>query len=189
MAAVLLTLGAVISLLNWSTLFRTWWTGRFCSAVPLVGAACLGAGALLLPSLRPYAWAAVLLDFGTLALLLAAPRIAQSAWATSRFRLVEEYVGQRGATTVRLRLFRRGVFTLRWDIERPPGEYGLIGMGNVGTWERDGDTLVLRIGEDRAVFRPLPGEDRRGWRQSIGFGHCEQNPELSLEGLEFFLRV
>ena len=104
-------------------------TGRFSSAVPLVGAVCLGTGAVLLPGVRPYAWVAILLDYGTLALLLGTPTIAREAWATCRINLLEEYVGQRGITTVSLRLFRRGVFSLRWDIKRPPGELGIGGMG------------------------------------------------------------
>ncbi len=188
-AGVLLAMGAVLSLLNWAALLSTLRTGRFCSPVPLFGAACLAAGALLLPVLRPYAWAAVLLDFGTLALLLAVPRLAQMVWETSRFNLLEEYVGRRDVTTVHLRLFRRGVFTLLWEIRRPAEESRVVGMSNIGTWEREADTLVLRIGEDRAVFRPLPEGGNKGWCQSTGFGRYEQAPELSLEGLEFVLRT
>ena len=152
---------------NWASLVLSLRTGRFCSPVPLVGAVFLVAGALLFPTLRPYAWAGVLLDFGTLVLLLALPMIAREMWATCRFNLLEEYVGRRGATTVYLRLFRRGVFTLRWDIQRPAGEHGLIGVGNIGTWEREAETLVLQIGEEQARFTRLAGADRIGWSQSV----------------------
>ncbi len=188
-AVVLITFGAIVSLLNWATLLCTLRTGRFISGVPLVGGVCLGTGAVLLPALRPYAGLAVLLDWGTVALLLAVPRIAREAWATCRINLLEEYVGRRGITIVSLRLFRRGVFTLRWDIERSPGEYGIVGMGHVGTWERESDTLALRIGENCAVFRPLPEGGNKGWCQSAGFDECEQNPDLSLRELEFVLRA
>jgi hypothetical protein len=186
-AGVLLAIGAIVSLLNWATLICFLSTGRFVSAVPLLGSVCLGTGAVLLPALRPYAWAAVLLDYGTVALLLAVPRIAQEAWATCRINMLEEYVGRRGITTVCLRLFRRGVFSVRWDVKRPPGECGIVGMGRIGTWEREADTLVLRIGENRALFSQLPeGGDK--WRcQSDGFDDCEQNPDLSLRELEFVL--
>jgi hypothetical protein len=186
-AVVLLTLGAFVSLANWASLVLSLRTGRFCSSVPLLGAGFLVAGALLLPTPRPYAWAGVLLDFGTLALLLALPMIVREMWATCRFNLLEEYVGRRGATTVYLRLFRRGVFTLRWDIRRAAGEHGVIGMGNIGTWEREADTLVLHYGEELARFTRLAEGDKRGWTQSAGFGHCVGNSELSLEGLELVL--
>jgi len=189
LALYALATGALFSLLNWACLFATLCSGRFHSMIPLVGATCLGLGALLLPVLRWYAWTAVLLDIGTLAFLVALPRIAQEVWATSRFNLLEEYIGQRDATTVRLCLFRRGVFTLSWEMKRALGECGLIGKGNVGTWEQEADTLILRIGDDRAVFRPLPETSKEGWYQSMGFRHCEENPELSLEGLDLALRV
>jgi hypothetical protein len=182
-------LGAFFSLMNWAYLLAALRSGRFHSPIPLVGAICLGFGALLLPVFRWYAWAAVLLDIGTLAFLVALPRIAQELWATSRFNLLEEFVGQRGVTTVRLNLFRRGVFTLNWDRKRSPGEFGLIGMGNVGIWGKEMDMLVLRIGDARAVFRLLPETSKEGWSQLVGFPHCEENPELSLEGLELILRV
>jgi hypothetical protein len=182
---VLIAIGAILSLLNWATLLCSLRTGRFISAVPLVGGVCLGTGSVLLPFLRPYAGVAVLLDYGTVALLLGLPGIAREAWATCRINLLEGYVGQRVGTTVSLRLFRRGVFTLHWDIERPPGECGIVGTGRIGTWEREADRLVLRIVNECAVFRPLPEGVNKGWYQSAGFDDCEQDPDLALRGLEF----
>jgi hypothetical protein len=102
-------------------------------------------------------------------------------WTTARFNLQEEYVARNDRITVRLCLYRRGVCVVRWKIERRPGEYGLVEMGNGGTWEREADSLIVRIGEDRAVFHRVPN----GWRLASGFDHYRDNPELSLEGLEF----
>ena len=183
-AAGLMALGGGVSILNWIMLIAALRTGRFVSAVPLIGGFCLGAGALLLPVLRPYAWAALLLDCGTVATLVALPRIIRTEWQTCGWNLLEEYVGNRGNMTVRLRLFRRGAFTLRWDIKRQPGELGLVSLGNVGTWERKAEALVLQIGEDRAVFGQLPAGDRKGWRQSVGFGHTDRNPDVSLQEVD-----
>jgi hypothetical protein len=143
----------------------------------------------LLPTIRPYAWAALLIDIGTLAFLPYTPRIIREIWSTSRFNLLEEYVGQRDMTTVHLRLFRKDIFTLWWDIRRSPGEHGITGKGTSGTWEREADTLTLRVGEDRAVFRPLLDTTKEGWEISQGFQHEEASPELSLVGLELVLRV
>jgi hypothetical protein len=127
--------------------------------------------------MRPYAWAAPLLDYGTLVALPALPGVGRDLWATSRVNLLEEYVGRRGVTTFRLRLYRRGVCILRWDVRRPRG---VMMLSRVGSWERDAGTLVVRLGESRAVFGPLTG----GWCLSHPFPQVQQSPELLLEGVE-----
>ncbi len=68
-----------------------------CSIIPLVGGFCLGTGALLLPSLRPYAWAAVLPDWGTLVVVVSHSWLVREVWATCWFNLMEEYIGVKGA--------------------------------------------------------------------------------------------
>jgi len=117
-------------------------------------------------------------------LLVAMPLILREAWQTCRLNLLAEYVGRKGAMTVRVRLFRRQVCTVRWNIRRSPGEYGLAEMGRVGIWERDGDDLILRLGENRAVFRPVAGGRDGALVQSVGFNSYQSSPELSLEGVE-----
>jgi hypothetical protein len=163
----------------------TWWTSTFHSAVPLVGGLCLGLGAALLSSLRPYAWAVPFLDYGTI--VLALPCVVREVWSTCRLNLLEEYVGVRGRTTIRVRLFRRGVCTVRWDIVRPPGEYGLVGMGRLCTWEREADRLVLRDGVNVAVLAPLD-DGRAGWRPAAWFEFCKDSVDLSGDGLELLRR-
>jgi hypothetical protein len=182
-AGLLLGLGVLFSLLNWVALAMSLWSGKFHSPVPLVGGLSLVLGASLLPPLRPYAWAGIVLDYGTLAFALSVPGFARELWATSWFNLVEECVGARGRTTVRVRLFRRGVSTVNWDITRPAGELGLVGMGQLGTWERDADRLVLRVGEDRAVLVPLSG-GQEGWRPAEWFAFCRDSPDLGAAGVE-----
>ncbi|QDU20571.1 hypothetical protein [Urbifossiella limnaea] len=181
-AGLLLALGSWVSLLNWVVLLVSWRTGKFHSAIPFVGGFCLGVGALLLPPLRPYAWAAVLLDWGTIVVVLSLPSVVQELWETSWFNLVEECVGVRGRTTVRLRLFRRGVVVINWDIARPKGEHGLVGMGQLGRWEQGEDRLTLRLGDDEAVLVPLDGPP--GWRPSVWFGFCRNSEDLYGDGLE-----
>jgi hypothetical protein len=61
-------------------------------------------------------------------------------------------------------------------------------MGNVGTWERQADALVLHIGEDQAVFGRVREGSDAAWRQSVGFHQYEQNPDLSLDGFELALQ-
>lgn len=183
LAVLLLCVGAGVALLNAVYLFLSWRRGRFVSPIPLLGGLCLGVGVVLLPDGPLYACAVALLDYGTVPFLLAVPTIARDAWATCRLNLLEEYVGCRGAVTVRLQLFRRAVFMLHWHIERPPGETGLVGLGRGGTWRREADTLVLRDGADQATFGRLvvPGDE--GWVCSAGFPVTEATADLPLDGL------
>lgn len=181
MAIGLIAFGALFALLNAACFLATQITGRFHSCVPLIGAGCMGAGALLLPSLRYYAWVAVFLDAGTLLLLIASPRMARDVWETAWFNLVQEYVGQNGRTTISLRLYSTGAYVLRWDVHRPPGDFGLGGMGNVGTWQREDDAIVLSYGAQRAILLPT---QENGLMQSEGFSEFEAIPGLSLAGVE-----
>jgi hypothetical protein len=189
LAAALLGLGGMLALLNWLMLVASLLTGRFHSCIPPLGAMFLALGALLHPVLRPYFWAAILLDYGTLGLAIASPWLIRQWWQTSRFNLLEEYVARRDRTTVHLRLFRRDIFTLQWEIRRPPGEYGLVGMGQIGTWEREAETVVLRIGSASAVLREAADGGRLVWCESSEFGRHPDSPELSLAGLEFVSRT
>jgi hypothetical protein len=67
--------GSAISLLNWVYVYLSWRTGRSHSLIPLIGGLCLLIGALLVASLRPFAWVAVLADAGTIAVFFAIPAI------------------------------------------------------------------------------------------------------------------
>jgi hypothetical protein len=144
-------------------------------------------GAGLLPLLRPYAWAVPFLDYGTIVVVLALPFIVREVWGTSRLNLVEEYVGVRGRTTVRVRLFRRAVCVVNWDIARPPGDHGMVGMGRLCTWEREADRLVLRDGGDAAILVQLD-DGRSGVRPTAWFEFCKDSADLSGDGLELLRR-
>jgi hypothetical protein len=129
----ILGLGAALSLLNWVYVYLSWRTGRTHSLIPLVGGVCLLIGALVVPSLRPFAWVAVVADSGRIVVFLAVPAIVWEAWRTCPLNPLCEFVGRTSKTTIRLRLFRRGVFTIHRQIERLPGEYGLISKGRIGS--------------------------------------------------------
>lgn len=184
-AAVLLVLGGLLAFANWSSLIWSFVTKRFHSSVPFFGALFLAAGMLLNPATRPYAWSALILDYGTLAFLIASPRLIRDAWSTSRSNLLCEYLGEAGMKTVHLRLFRRGIFTIRLHLHRPPGECGLISTGTVGTWQRDGARLTLRTEREAAVFDVVRDVPTEALRQSTGFATWESSHELSLASIEF----
>ena len=183
-AAVLLVLGGLLALANWASVIRSHFTRRFHSPVPLVAAIMLAAGLWLIPNTRPYAWFSPLLDYGTLAILFASPRLIREAWSTSRINLVCEYAGKAGIKTARLRLFRRGIFTLRLNLHRPPGECGLISTGTIGTWQREGTRLMLCTGQESAGFDVVRDQPTEALRQSTGFATWEASPDLSLASIE-----
>ena len=186
-AAALIVLGSLVSLANGWTALQRHRTGRFRSTVPLLGAALLGAGLFLLPATRPFCWTALLLDYGTIELLLALPKVCGELWRTSRCNLVSEYCGQAGAKTVRLCLFRRAVFTLRLHIQRPPGECGLVDAGTIGTWQREGARLTLRASDGEATFEALKTGPRESWRPKAGFPAWADNPDRSLARIDLLL--
>ena len=143
---------------------------------------------LLFQPLRPYAGLALLLDYGTLACILAPPRIVDEAWSTSQFNLEREYVGERNGRTIRLRLFRKGVFTLQQCFHCPPGVTGMTQMSTGGQWQIVGDRLVLQINDELALFETGFGYESEVLRQVSGFSGCEANSELSLSDVDLRIR-
>jgi hypothetical protein len=182
-----MTLGGLVALLNWYTVYYTWRSGRFCSPIPLIGGFFLGGGMLLLPALRSCAWLALVLDYGTLAFLLAIPAMAREMWSTSRINLLEEYAAQVGKKSVQLRLFRKGVFTLKRQLRRQPGELGLMGASTIGAWKREGNRLQLSLYENSAIFAASPGAEQEAL--VLESGACGyENTELALAGMELRLK-
>ncbi len=182
---VLSLLGGLVACGNWVNAVRSQFSGQFHSAVPLLGAVLLGTGLYMMPATRPYAWCAVALDYGTLEVLLALPKVAGELWSTSRFNQLCEYRGAAGCKQIRLHLFRRGLFTLRLDLQRAPGQPGLISAGAIGAWQRVGTRLTLRNRDgEQAVFTILGAAPGETVRQISGFRHWETTSELSLQGIE-----
>ena len=184
-----MALGGLLSFANWWSVYQSYRTKRFHSAIPFFGATLLGLGMLMIPSTRPYAWSAVLLDYGTLAFLIASPKLARDAWNTSRFSLLFEYLGTAGMKTVHLRLFRRGIFTIRLQLHRPTGQAGLVGTGTIGTWQRDGKLLKLATERETAAFDVIQTEPTELLRQSTGFPTWEKSQELSLASIDFIQTI
>ena len=181
LALLLIALGGFVALMNWVMVIQSHRTGRLHSPVPLVGALVLGAGLALLAPTRHYAWAAILADYGTLALLVALPMLVREVWKTRRFNLAAEYRGERGTLSARVRLYRSGVCVIRYDLRRTPGEVGMTGTGRVGTWSQDGQRLVVRVGEEAAEFEVAEGQGEV-LRQVRGFSGDAD--ELSLVGVD-----
>jgi hypothetical protein len=183
-AIVLLSLGAVVALANWATLFRKQ-RDQHVSTVPLVGALLLFTGARQIPALRPYAWLAVLVDYGTLLFILS---LVLSVRGQSSLQMLEEYVAKAENKKVILRLFSKDLFDLRQEFKRGHSWQGRREYQGVGTWQREGQCLKLQMGSNTAVLEPLPGKKVETWSESAGFPGWEPPSELSLAGIEFKLK-
>jgi len=91
---------------------------------------CLGLGLSLIPATRRFAWIAIPLDYGTLVLLFALPKLFYEAWTICRFNLLKEYSGNCGNKKAKLHFFRNDIFLIKLQIQRPTGE-----TGNNRTWQ------------------------------------------------------
>jgi hypothetical protein len=149
----------------------------------------LGIGLALLPVTRPYWWTAIIADVGTLQLVWSSPRLLKEAWQTSRFSLIREYIGHTPNKTVCLRLFRRGVFTIRLEMNRSKPSPRLVSMGRIGKWTRSGSILTADAGNEVARFEVISLDSGERLKQLAGFTTWEKSEELSLAGIEFQSRV
>lgn len=188
LATILIVLGGLLCFANWMSVLQSILTKKFHSAVPFFGAGLLGIGMLLMPSTRSWAWSAILLDYGTLALIIASPQLFCELWNTSKFNLLHDYSGKLENKFVRLCLFRRGIFTIRITIQRAAGQSGLAGTGAGGIWHMEDEKLKLVIhGGDSAVFNVSEISDSEILQQENGFSRFEKDFETSLAGIKLSL--
>jgi hypothetical protein len=164
-AYALMAFGGLLSLLNWWTLIESWRSKRFVSAVPLVGAVPLASGMALLPETRPFAWLALVADFGTLMLIIALPRIAYEVWSTSRINLLHCFTARTAGRAITIKLFRRRIAVISAEFDPPAlcneHDARIQSLGLVGTWAltEDGFTIdgydadrQLRVSEDNGAY-------------------------------------
>jgi len=69
LAIVSLVLGGYIAVLNWYSIYASHKTNRNVSAIPLFGGLFLVLGLLGFQGTKPYVWAGILADYGTLILI------------------------------------------------------------------------------------------------------------------------
>lgn len=185
LAWVLIGLFVALALANVGMFLATGLTGRNHSMAPLLGGLLGVVGFLLTPRLRSYAWLPPLLDPGTaFALFLGLPYLLNELWRTSRYNLIARYTGSLGNRAGELRLFRKEVLVLRQSFSRPPDQSGTTELSIVGTWRWEEDRLVLRFGEQTAVFEEVPAGGGQTIRQRAGFPSFEGDPDRSLADFE-----
>ena len=184
-AVSFLLLGGLVCATNAWWAFQVAFRGSRASAIPLLGAAFLGLGLLLLPATRPWCWVAVLLDAGTLQLLRALPAIIRENRRTGPAQLLADYTAADGDRIVSLRLYRTGAFVLCLERTLPPGTTGLNRRSDTGTWRRDVAELHLRTEAESGFLLATPSPTGETLRFGAPLPSWESAPETALGALEF----
>jgi hypothetical protein len=109
-------------------------------------------------------------------------------WQTSRYNLLREFVGFTNRKRVHLRLYRHGIFTLKQDFEREPGELGIIACSTIGKWLQANDELRLKIYGKDAVCRIVDEDGQTTLYQVTGSQAYEDNEDLALADIKFQLQ-
>ena len=149
LTASLLVLGLVFPVISWVTLvlarWTSWRTGRNVSAVfiPLAGPVLLTSWVIFEDKsywLIPICWIA---DIGTAAFLYCLPAMVAEWWRTSHFTLCLRLHGNQGTESAVLTLHSGGHYQLTKSWDRPAGTFGIVSLGEPGTYIRDGDKYEL----------------------------------------------
>ncbi|MBM9520827.1 hypothetical protein JWG39_13470 [Desulforhopalus vacuolatus] len=152
-----IALGGYIAIMNWYTIYASYTSEKNVSSVPFFGAFFLVLGLLGFPLTSRYAWAGILVDYGTLVLLLALPMLAWDSWTTSRFNLLYRFLADADGRRDDIRMFKRNKFTIKTDYDPPiPGdEHGalVLSQGRVGKWLTAGDSFCLEGYEEDRILR------------------------------------
>ena len=138
----LIVLGSALSLANWYTLYAYLCKDRYSSVVPLLGAILLGSGMATIPRTRPFAWLAVIADYGTLVLIISLPQLVYAFWSTSIFNRFAVFRTDDAGRKIQIKLFRRGIAVIQatFNPTLPTGAGGfVVGFSWMGTWEHAED--------------------------------------------------
>jgi len=177
-AALLVGVFAVLAALNAFIVIRNLRSEKYVSPFPIVGGVAGFAGFLLTRSLRIYAWAPLILDYGTAVVIFYGfPKTIRECWQISDFNLVREYIACEDHREIRLRFHKDNIFTIRIKIKRQAGELGLVELNISGEWRQDGGALFLKIGADTAVFDQTEDE----LRAKKSFDVLERRNETDME--------
>ncbi|MBL8821725.1 MAG: hypothetical protein JNJ77_03985 [Planctomycetia bacterium] len=135
-AYILIALGGLVALVNWSTPVLSWRKKGFVSPIPFVGSLLLLFGLLLLPGTRPYAWIALFVDFSTLTFLIALPVIVYQCWPTSRLNLQHCFVANANKRSLTIKLFKRHKATIsaNFTVLGDDKSEQVMTLGLVGEW-------------------------------------------------------
>jgi hypothetical protein len=162
LATASLILGCLIAVSNWYSIYASHRFDRNVSPVPIFGALLLALGMLGFQQTRPYAWAGILADWGTIAFILAVPDMTWEAWTTSRLNLLHRFTSEINGRYDDIRLFKRGKFTIKTEYTPPIpcNKHGacITSQGRIGSWKLDGECFYLEGYADSRVTK-IKNED------------------------------
>ncbi len=133
----LLLIGALIAFGN----AANWWRSRhaaaggpFHSRVPLLGAGFAVAACLMHPPWRPFAWVPLILDIGTMELLIQIPAIIRRERRYAESNRVAEFSFNDDKRQVSFKLFRDDIALLHIRLIPADGELSPYEGGTTGQW-------------------------------------------------------
>lgn len=187
LAYILIVVGGLVSLINWTTPIASWRSKRFVSPAPFGGALLLGVGLLLLPETRPFAWVALIADFGTLVFIIAIPRLVWIAWATSRFNLVHAFAADTDGRAVTIKLFCRQIAEISVKFDPPilfdDGRGFVNSFGLVGSWSPTTAGFVIKGYDSDRELRVL-NQGGRYVTAELNYPGDRKSRHDSLDGID-----
>jgi hypothetical protein len=101
-------------------------------------------------------------DIGTLAFLAASPKLLRDWWRTSSFTRFLALNGNKDNQSAFITLHSSGHYLLKKSWARPPGQTGIAGLGEPGTFSQLGDRyeLTSHVGLRRLIQKTDEGAYR-----------------------------
>ena len=186
LAAIVAAFGLLLAAFNWGTLVPRR-DNRNVSPAPLAGGILLASGFLGFDATRPYWWLAILIDYGTFALLLASPMIIGEMWAHSDRNALHIFDSTIDDRTVTIRLFKNGdsVINISFDPPRPHGAYGdlAVSAGFVGKWRACGGHFEVNEYASGRKLRISRNAEKR-YRLSENYPDGDDPSIYALDGID-----
>lgn len=189
-AAIAIALGCCISLANWIWFFQNLKNKDKDAhpTPPIVGASLLGLGLAYFDITRPFAILSIVVDHGTLVLIIASPYLIKEFWQTSRFKLIKSFVANSDNAKYELKLYKKGTFviTVNFEPTQIANEHGakIIEFSLQGKWEEYDDVIECsKYADDRILRLVLKGDS---WlAKEYNYPQEKLYPYDCLEGIEF----
>lgn len=180
-AIAFIVLWFLFVLVNALSFYRTHVKKKFTSSIPLVGGLFGLVGFIQIPQLRKWCWIALLVDYGSVDLLLALPKVVRELWQTSSINLVNEFVGRDGGKEVKITLYKAGVFVIKHNFTRRKDEPGLLRSSEIGSWREADGAIILTLQSEPVPLR----QHEESWKVDCSFSHYGNNTDLEIQHIDF----
>ncbi len=184
---ILLIAGLIFPIISWLTglgsLADQWHNKKHSSPIfiPFIGPVLLTSWVIF--AHKPLWFIAIvwLADLGTLAFLAVSPQLIRDWWHTSSFTRILALNGNKDSQSVIITLHSTGHYLLKKSWSRPPGQSGIIRLGEPGTFIqldnqfeltshvglrrvlRKTDERVYRVEEEELPKEELSNYSLNGW--------------------------